>query len=414
MNKEILKKSLVCINCSNAPCKFGCPLGNDIPKFIKYVKVENYQKAYFELSKTTLLPSICGRICPKDIQCERMCFKVLNKNHVKIGDIESFIGDYARKNNLKIYSPKKTKYNVLVIGSGPSSLSCAGFLRRNGIGVTIIEKHDYLGGLLVHGIPEFRLSKKLIKEVIDNIINLGIDVIYNKEFGVDFKLDDVINKYDAIYIGCGANISNKLNIEGENLTNVLGGNELLESNSYSDIKNKNVIIIGSGNTAMDVARTLKRQNNKVTIIYRKDESHMSASPTEYNDTKKDDIKFIFNTNILKIIGNDKVEKIEVIKTKFIKDQSGEEKLINIDNSNYFIKCDYLIKAIGSHADLKITNNINLDLDNNGLIDIDGKGQTSNEKVFAGGDIAGVKRTVAWASRSGRNAAFKIIEFLKES
>ena len=213
-NKKILEKALVCKNCSNAPCKFGCPLGNDIPKFIKYLKDENYQKAYFVLSKTTLLPLVCGKICPKDIQCERMCKKVLNDNHVKIGLLESFIAEYALLNNFKIYSPKKTKYNVLVIGSGPSSLTCAGFLRRNGIKVTIIEKHDYLGGILMHGIPEFRLPKKDVQASINNIINLGIDVIYNKELGKDFYLNDVLNKYDAIYLGIGTNVSNKLNIPG--------------------------------------------------------------------------------------------------------------------------------------------------------------------------------------------------------
>ena len=414
MNKTILNKANVCINCKNAPCKFGCPLGNDIPKFIKYLKEENYQKAYFILSKTTVLPSLCGRICPKDIQCERMCYKVLEDKHVKIGELEAFIGDTALKNNYKIHTPKRTNYNVLVIGSGPSSLTCAAFLRRNGIGVTIIEKHDYLGGLLVHGIPDFRLSKDLVKEVTDRIINLGIDVIYNQELETDFKLNDVINKYDAIYLGIGANLSNKLNIPGENLQGVYGGNELLENKIKLEGNKKKVVIIGSGNTAMDVARTLKRTGFEVTIIYRKDESHMSASPTEYQDTKNDKVKFIFNTNIVKIIGQDKVEKIEVIKTKFQKDENDKEILVNIPNSNYFIECNYVIKAIGSHIDSNIINNLNLELDKNGYIDIDGNGKTSNPKIFSGGDVAAVKSTVAWAARSGRNAAFEIIKYLKES
>ena len=413
MNKNIKKEIDKCLNCKNTPCKYGCPLGNDIPKFIKYMKEENYQKAYFILSKTTVLSPICGLICPKDIQCERMCIKVLSNKHVKIGSIEANLGKYSLDNNYKIYSPKKTHHHVLVIGSGPSGITCAAFLRRNGIKVTIVEKHDYLGGLLVHGIPDFRLNKNLVKRVMNSIVNLGIDVIYNKELGTDFKISDVIDKYDAIFIGIGANISNNLNLDNENLENIYGANELLENNLNLNLNKKKVIVYGCGNTAMDVARKLKRLGANVTIIYRKDINHMSASNKEYMDTLNDKVKFLFNTKIIKINGNDKIDNIEVIKTKFIKDNN-KETLIDINNSNYSIKCDYLIKAIGSSPDINIINNLNLDLDEKGLIDIDGNGQTSNPKIFSGGDVAGVKRTVAWASRSGRNAAYKIIEYLKES
>ncbi len=414
MNKNIKKEIDKCLNCKNTPCKFGCPLGNDIPKFIKDISNNNYQKAYFVLSKTTVLPALCGLICPKDNQCERMCIKVLKNNHVKIGDIESFLGKIALKNNYKIYSPKKTSHHVLVIGSGPSSLTCAAFLRRNGIKVTIVESHNYLGGLLVHGIPDFRLDKTLVKEVIDSIINLGIEVIYNKDLGRDFYLNDVIDKYDAIFIGIGANISNNLNIENENLGNVYGANELLENNVNLDLENKKVIVYGCGNTAIDIARTMKKYGAKVTVIYRKDINHISASISEYKDTLNDKINFLFNTKITKIIGNYKINSIEVIKTKIEKDENDKEILIDIKNSNYKIKCDYLIKAIGSHPNGDIINKLGLNLDKNGLIDIDGNGRTSNNKIFSGGDVAGIKRTVAWASRSGRNAAYKIIEYLKES
>lgn len=398
-----------CINCKNTPCKYGCPLGNDIPKFIKYMKDKNYQKAYFILSKTTVLGSVCGLICPKDNQCERMCIKVLDNKYVHIGKIESYLSNYALKNNFKIYSPKKTNQHVLIIGAGPSGLTCAAFLRRNGIKVTIVEKHNYLGGLLIHGIPDFRLSKKLVNDVTNNIINLGIDVIYNKELGIDFNISDVIDKYDAIFIGIGANISNKLNIQNENIKNVYGANELLENKTKLELKNKKVIVYGCGNTAMDTARTLKRNGANVTVIYRKDIKNMSASLSEYELAKSENINFLFNTKIIKIIGKDILEKVEVIKTEILNDT-----LSDIDKSNYFIECDYLIKAIGSSPDRDIINDLNLKLDEKGLIDINGNGETSNPKIFSGGDIAGVKRTVAWASRSGRNAALKIIEYLKES
>ena len=410
INNELDK----CLNCKNAPCKFGCPLGNDIPLFIKHMKDNNYQAAYHILSKTTVLGALCGIICPKDNQCERMCIKILNKNHVKIGKLEANLSKYALDNNFKIYSPKKTHHHVLVIGAGPSGLTCAAFLRRNGIKVTIIEKHDYLGGLLVHGIPDFRLNKQLVKRVTNEIINLGIEVIYNKEFGIDLKLEDIINKYDAIFIGIGSNISNKLNIKNENIKNVFGANELLENNPNLNFKNKKVFVYGSGNTAMDVARLLKRKEANVTIIYRKDLSNISASKKEYKDTVKSGVKFRFNTKIIDIYGQDKIDSIEVINTKLIHDEKGIEILQDIKNTNKKLKCDYLIKAIGQHPDEKIINSLNLKLDENGKIDIDGNGITSNPKIFSGGDIAGIKSTVAWASRSGRNAALKIIEYLKES
>ena len=406
----MIKKELnKCLNCKNAPCKFGCPLGNDIPTIIKYMKSSNYQKAYHVLSKATVLGALCGLICPKDNQCERMCIKVLNKNHVKIGEIEANLAKYALNNNYKIYSPKKAHHHVLVIGSGPAGLTCSAFLRRNGIKVTIVEKHDYLGGLLVHGIPEFRLNKNLVKKVTDSIINLGIDVIYNKELGKDFTLKDVINKYDAIFLGIGANYSNNLNLNNENLENIYGANEFLENNLKLDNKHKKVIVYGGGNTAMDIANKLKKEGFKVTIIYRKDINHMSSSKKEYQDTIENGIKMLFNTKIIDIIGQDKITSIEVIKTKLVND-----KLVDIDNSNYLIKCDYLIKAIGSHPNKDLLNQLDLKLDEKGKIDIDGNGETSNKKVFSGGDVAGIKGTVAWASRSGRNAAIKIIEYLKES
>ena len=411
MKNIILDKANICINCKNTPCKFGCPLGNDIPKFIHYVKEKNYEKAFFILSKTTILPAICGLICPQSLQCEKMCEKILGDNHVNIGKLEAFIGKYAIEHNYKIYSPKKTHHHVLVIGSGPASLTCAAFLRRNGIKVTIYEKHDYLGGLLIHGIPDFRLSKKLVNKVINNIINLGIEISYNKELGKDFNIEDVVNQYDAIFIGIGSNISNNLNIIGEELKNVYSADELLEENMNLDVANKKVIVYGGGNTAIDIARTLKKLGANVTIIYRKDKKHLSAFKDEYEDCVNDKIKFIFKTNVLNIIGKDKVEKLEVVKTKLEK-VDGKEILQNIDNSNYFINCDYFIKAIGSHIDTNIIKKLNLNLSENNKIDIDGNGQTSNEKVFSGGDVAGIKSTVSWAARSGRNAALAIINYLE--
>ena len=407
MKKNILNKTKVCKNCKNPLCKFGCPLGNDIPKFIHYLKEENYQKAYHILSKTTVLPAICGIICPQEEQCQRMCLNALKDKHVEIGELEALVGQVALNNNYKIYSPKKTKHHVLVIGAGPAGLTCAAFLRRYGIKVTIYEKHDYLGGLLIHGIPDFRLDKALVNKVVNSIINLGIEVSYNKELGRDFSIDDVINNYDAIFLGIGSNISNTLKIEGEELLNVFGANGLLENNLKLDVQDKEVFIYGGGNTAMDMARIMFYKGANVSVLVRNDEKHLTASLDEYEDTKNK-VKFLFNTKVTRLIGNDILDKVEIVKTKLDKDV-----LIDIENSKDELKCDYFIEAIGSHADMKILNDLNINLDNKNKIDIDGNGQTSNPKIFAGGDVSGIKSTVSWASRSGRNAAYAIIEFLKD-
>ena len=412
MKNSLKKKIDVCINCKKPLCQLGCPLGNDIPKFINYLKEENYQKSFFVLSKTTVLPAICGLICPQDVQCERMCKKTLNGKSVSIGELEAYVGKYALDNNYKMYSPKKTKHHVLVIGSGPAGLTCAAFLRRAGIKVTIYEKHGYLGGLLKHGIPEFRLPENIVNKTINNIINLGIEVSYNMELGRDFTINDVIDKFDAIFIGIGGNISNHLKIPGAELTEVYGANELLENKLKLDVLNKNVVVYGGGNVAMDMARTLKRWGANVSIVYRKDKENLTASPKEYESALNDGIDFIFETCVLNLIGKKHLEKVEVCNTKLTK-INDEEKLENIPNSNHFIKCDYFIEAIGSHVDNEILKNLKINLDEREQIDIDGNGHTSNPKIYAGGDVTAIHSTVSWAARSGRNAALQIIEDLKK-
>lgn len=411
MNKELINEINKCLHCDDKLCSFGCPLGNNIPEFIQSLKHSNLEEAYQILSKTTVLPFVCGSICPHDVQCQRMCAKKFFNNSVKIGKLEAYVGKFAIDNNLTINYSKESNKNVLIIGGGPSGLTCAAFLKRSGINVTIMEKHNYLGGLLIHGIPEFRLNSEYTKKTIKQIIDLGIEVIYNQELGKDFELSDVIDKYDAIYLGIGTNFANDLNLENENLPEVIGGNELLEEKIEIDFTDKKVFVYGGGNVAMDVSRTIKRKNAKeVTVIYRKDAENMKASPKEVEDAKADGVKFLLNTKIINIIGQNNLDKIEVVKTKFITEDD-KDKLIDIENSNQFLKCDYLIKAIGSHPNNKIIDNLQLELDKNGRIDIDGNGQTSNPKIFAGGDVAGIKGTVAWASRSGRNAAYEIIKIL---
>lgn len=282
-------------------------------------------------------------------------------------------------------------------------------MAKEGIDVTIYEKYKYLGGLLVFGIPNFRLNKSRVEEVINQILELGIKVEYEKELGRNLNLEELEKKYDAIFLSIGANKSTKMGVEGEELNGVYGGNELLEYNLHPNYKNKNVAIIGGGNVAIDCARTIKKLGaRKVTIIYRREEEQMPAERKEIEEAKKEGIEFAFKNNIVKIIGEKSVEKIEIIKTELIK-KEGEERLfpINIESSNYIIDMDYVIMALGSKTS-EIVSELGLELNKWGNIKIDEKYRTSKEKIYAGGDLAGIKGTVAWAAYSGREAAKNIL------
>ena len=411
MNKleTILKKAGKCESCEKPLCIVGCPLNNDVKSFIKYIKDEDYKKAYNTLSKTTFLESICGRICPHERQCQGACTKSINKKSVEIGKLEAFIGDLAIENKWTDKCKKDSNYKVAVIGGGPAGLTCSAFLKKNGINVTIYEKHNYLGGLLVHGIPEFRLPRTTANEAIKRIIDLGIDVKYNQELGKDFTLKDLVKKYHAVFIGIGANISNKAKIPGEKLKGVYGANEFLESKRKIDFKDKIVYVYGGGNVAMDVSRTIKKLGpKKVGIIYRKSEKELKAEKKEIKAAKLEGIDFIYNCNITKVVGKEKAEYIELIKTKYNENTSLLE---NIKGSKQKLKCDYLIKAVGSHANTRLLKNLNLELTNQGRIKVNKTANTSISKVFAGGDVIGSISTVAWAARTGRNAAYSIIECL---
>ncbi len=408
MENNINELAEYCLNCKVKPCQTGCPLGNDIPEFIKNIREENFEEAYKILSKTTVLESICGRICPHMSQCMGKCVRGIKSNPVSIGDLEAFVGDKALENNYKMddVSISKNGKKVAVIGSGPAGLTCSAFLARRGFEVTIFEKRDKLGGLLRYGIPEFRLSKDILDRAINKILELGIKVELNKELGTDILLEDLTQKYDYVFVSIGANIPWKMGIEGEKLDGVYGGNTLLEYNLHPKYENKNVAIIGGGNVAMDCARTIKKLGaNKVTVIYRRAEEQMPAERKEIEDAKKEGIEFLFQTNIIKVIGENKVNKIECIKTELIQ-KTGETRLspVNIENSNFELDMDYVVMAIGSMPEEKIINSLGLECDKKGYIKVDENNETSMKNVFAGGDVSGAKATVAWAARTGRNVA----------
>ncbi len=413
--KEIEEKINYCLNCKVKPCSLkGCPLQNDIPSFIQALKKEEYLEAYKILSKTTVLQGICGRICPHEKQCQEACVRGIKGEPVSIGELEAYTFDKVHElgYHLSDCYDKVSKKNkkVAIIGGGPAGLTCAAFLAKEGIQVTIYEKYDYLGGLLMFGIPSFRLPKEIVENTVRDILDLGIEVKYHKEIGKDFTLDDIEKEYDAIFLSIGANVSSKMGVEGENLEGVYGGNELLEYNLHPDYKGKKVIVTGGGNVAMDCARTINKLGAKeVTVVYRRAEEQMPAEKKEIQDAKDEGIQFAFQNNIVKILGNQKVEKVELIKTKLVQ-KEGETRLspVNIENSNYQVDVDYIIMALGSRPQ-DYVKDLGLNLNKWGNIEIDEEFKTSNSKIYAGGDLAGFKGTVAWAAYSGREASKNIIK-----
>ena len=413
--EQIEEKANYCLNCKVKPCQKGCPLGNDIPTFIECIKNGKYEEAYKVLSKTTVLESICGRICPHMSQCEGNCIRGIKGNPTDIGTLEAFVGDLAIKNNYSFGENEKTLENkkVAVIGGGPAGLTCSAFLARKGAKVTIYEKYNELGGILVHGIPEFRLSRDIIHNTIQKIINLGIEVKLNCELGKDIFMKEILDQYDAVFLGIGANVSGKMGIEGENLKGVFGGNELLEHNLHPNYEGKKVAVNGGGNVAMDCARTVKKLGaQEVYVIYRRAEEQMPAEKKEIRDAKKEGIKFLFQNNIVRILGKDKLEKIECVKTQLVK-KEGETRAVPVDieGSNYEIEADYLIMAIGSKPEKKVIEKLGIETNSKGYITVDENYMTSIKGVFAGGDLIGGKATVAWAARAGRNAAEEIEKWL---
>ena len=419
--EKIEEKANYCLNCKIKPCSLkGCPLGNQIPDFISKIKEQKYKDAYETLSKTTVLPGVCGRICPHKKQCQGSCVRGIKGNPVSIGELEAFVFDKVTQEGTTllelwkddINSKRKENFGkrVAVIGGGPAGLTCSAFLAKEGINVTIYEKYDYLGGLLVHGIPEFRLPKEKVKQTVENILQLGIEVKYNQELGKNITIGELEKEYDAIFLSFGANVSSKMNVEGEELQGVYGGNELLEYNLHPDYTNKTVIVVGGGNVAMDCARTVKKLGAKsVKVVYRRARKQMPAEEKEISDAINEKIEFLFQNNVVKIIGKNRVKQVELVKTDLIQ-RDGEERLvpINIDKSNYTIDADYIIMALGSKPENFIST-LDLELNKWGNVQIDDNYQTSNKKIYAGGDLAGVKGTVAWAARSGREAAKQIVK-----
>ena len=413
---SLLEESNRCLNCKVKPCQKACPLGNDIPSFIKFVKEDNLKEAFNVLTQTTVLGAICGRVCPHFKQCKGSCVRGIKSEPISIGELEAYVFDNAFKENYDIKTTNELEgEKVAIIGGGPAGLTCAAFLRMSGADVTIYEKQPKLGGITRYGIPDFRLSREIIDKNIEEILNLGIKAECNKALGKDYNLEDLEKEYDAIYLSFGANVSSKMNIPGENLQGVYGGNELLETNIHPNYEGKNVAVSGGGNVAMDTARTIKRLGAKnVYVIYRRAKEQMPAEELEIEEAEKEGVEFLFKTNIVKILGNEKVEKLECIKTELV-EKEGEKRPVpvNIENSNYLLDMDYVVMAVGSKPDGEIVSKTKLEVTQYGNIKVDENYMTSKKGIFAGGDLIGTKSTVAWAARSGRNASEAIKKYLLE-
>ena len=430
--EEMAKKEAErCLQCAEPKCVDGCPVNIDIPKFIKLIKENDYLEAIRSIKDYNILPAICGRVCPQEIQCEKLCILSKKWEPVAIGALERFLADWEIKNQLKecpdCEAPNHIK--VAVIGSGPAGLTCAADLARYGFDVTIFEAFHTGGGVLVYGIPEFRLPKVIVEGEIETLKMLGVKIEYNMIIGKTLTINDLKDLgFKAFFIGVGAGLPMMNKIPGLNLNGVLTANEFLTRTNLmkaykfpeydTPVKiGKTITVIGGGNTALDSARVALRLGaEKVMIIYRRSETEMPARKEEYHHAVEEGIEFKFLTNPVKILGDKEgsVEKIELIKMKLGEyDQSGRRRPIPIENSEFLIKCDTVILAIGTLANPILTDSISgLKLNKRGYIQVDESGKTNLEDILSGGDIVSGSATVISAMGAGRKAAKAINEYLR--
>jgi glutamate synthase (NADPH/NADH) small chain len=419
-----------CLNCKHKPCISGCPVNVKIPEFIALVAEGKFQEAYAKITETNSLPAVCGRVCPQETQCEQKCVRGIKGEPVAIGRLERFCADWAMKNSKK--AVQKTARNgkkVAVIGSGPSGLACAGDLIKMGYDVTVFEAFHTAGGVLVYGIPEFRLPKKLVQAEIDSLLAQGVEIRTNMVVGKVFTIDEIFAEgYSAIFIGSGAGLPSFMNIPGENLNGVYSANEYLtrinlmkaykENSSTPIMKSRSVAVVGGGNVAMDAARCAKRLGaENVYIIYRRSEVELPARKEEVHHAKEEGIIFKLLTNPTQVLGDDKgwVKGIECVEMELGEpDASGRRRPIAKAGSEHVVDVDTVIIAIGTSPNPLIRSTTpDLETNKHGCIVADEKtGQTSKEGVFAGGDAVTGAATVILAMGAGKAAAAAIDEYIK--
>jgi glutamate synthase (NADPH/NADH) small chain len=430
--EEAMEEASRCINCKNAQCIKGCPVSINIPGFIEQVKNGDFEKAYEIISESSALPAVCGRVCPQESQCEGKCIRGIKGEPISIGKLERFVADNAREQGLKPEKPTEKKgKKVAVVGSGPSGLTCAGDLAKMGYDVTIFEALHEAGGVLVYGIPEFRLPKeKVVKKEIENVLSLGVKIETNVIIGKSLTVDDLFEKegFDAVFIGSGAGLPKFMGIPGENLNGVFSANEYLtrsnlmkafdESERTPIMRAKKVAVVGGGNVAMDAARTALRLGAEVHVVYRRSEAELPARVEEVHHAKEEGIIFDLLTNPVEILADENgwVSGIKCIRMELGEpDESGRRSPVEIPGSEFVIDVDAVIMSLGTSPNPLISSTTKgLEINKRRCIVADEEfGQTSKNGVFAGGDAVTGAATVILAMGAGKNAAKGIDEFLSK-
>ena len=416
-----------CLNCKNRPCVAGCPVNINIPDFIARIKENDFEGAYQIISKTSSLPAVCGRVCPQESQCEARCTLGIRFEPVGIGRLERFVADYHNNNVDAV--PERLPDNghrVAVVGSGPSGLTCAGDLAKKGYKVTVYEALHTAGGVLVYGIPEFRLPKAIVAKEVDTLKKLGVDVETNVVIGKTLTIDELFEDgFEAVFIGSGAGLPNFMGIPGESLKGVYSATEFLTRSNlmkaYREdpvtpiMKGGKVAVVGGGNVAMDAARTALRLGaEKVYIVYRRSLNEMPADPSEIHEAMDEGIEFMYLTGPLEVIAKEgKVSGLKCQKM-FLSDpdESGRRSPVPVKDSEFTLEVDCIIEAIGNGSDNECADGVKIS-DGKGYITVDDDTfATSRKGVYAGGDTVTGPKTVISAMGAGKKAAIAISEYLK--
>ena len=427
--EQALDEAERCLNCKNMPCKSGCPVVIDIPEFIAKVREKDYEGAYQIIAKSSSLPAVCGRVCPQETQCESKCVRGVKGEPVGIGRLERFVADWHNAHNSEAASvPVKNGHRCAVIGAGPAGLTCAGDLAKMGYDVTVFEALHLAGGVLVYGIPEFRLPKAIVQNEVENLKALGVKIETNVVIGRTIEVDELFEQgYEAIFIGSGAGLPNFMKIPGENLKGVYSANEFLtrvnlmkaykEGSDTPIKKNTNVAVVGGGNVAMDAARCAKRLGaDNVYIVYRRSEEEMPARNEEIEHAKEEGIIFKTLNNPVEILGNEHkfVTGMKCVEMELGEpDASGRRRPFEKPGSEFMLDVDCVVMSIGTSPNPLIRNTTKgLDTNKKGCFIADENGATTRPGVFAGGDAVTGAATVILAMGAGKTAAKAMDEYIK--
>ncbi len=421
-----INEALRCLECKNMPCVQGCPVSIHIPEFIAKIKIGDFEGAYDVISKSSSLPAVCGRVCPQETQCEAKCVRGIKGESVGIGRLERFVADWHNAHSVeKVQKPESNGHKVAVVGSGPSGLTCAGDLAKKGYEVTVFEALHLAGGVLVYGIPEFRLPKAVVQKEVDTLKALGVKIETNVVIGKTVTIDELFESgFEAVFIGSGAGLPRFMGIKGEALCGVYSANEFLTRNNlmkaYKNdsatpvMQTKNTVVVGGGNVAMDAARTAKRLGADVTVVYRRTENELPARREEVEHAMEEGIKFKFLTNPIEIkekggwVDGIVCERMELSEP----DESGRARPVRVPDSAFTVDADCVIMSIGTSPNPLIKSTTNgLEVNKWGGIVVNEDGLTSRTGIYAGGDAVTGAATVILAMGAGKTAAKAIDEYI---